>query len=81
MTTAADPRTRPVPSPAAALDPDQPVPFALTAKAHAALGQEEDTAAESGSAEWGCERCGAAYFGTPPDDGLCLACRAGEHGR
>jgi hypothetical protein len=21
--------------------------------------------------EWACHRCGAAYFGTPPGDGLC----------
>jgi hypothetical protein len=29
--------------------------------------------------EWGCTQCGAAHFGTPPDDGLCRDCR--EHGR
>jgi hypothetical protein len=52
-------------------DPDRPIPFTLTAKAHAALD-------EDGPAEWGCEQCGAAYLGTPPDDGLCRACRAGE---
>ena len=40
--------------------------------------REEDTAAGTGPAEWGCQRCGAAWFGTPPDDGLCPACR--EHG-
>jgi hypothetical protein len=28
-----------------------------------------------GRSEWGCARCGAAYFGTPPDDGLCTDCR------
>lgn len=25
--------------------------------------------------EWGCESCGDAWFGIPPDDGLCAACR------
>ena len=24
---------------------------------------------------WACERCGAAYFGTPPEDGRCPGCR------
>lgn len=24
---------------------------------------------------WACLRCGVAYFGTPPDDGLCAGCR------
>lgn len=28
-----------------------------------------------GSEEWGCECCGDAWFGTPPDDGLCSRCR------
>jgi hypothetical protein len=26
---------------------------------------------------WFCRRCGHGYFCTPPDDGLCLACRSG----
>jgi NTP pyrophosphatase (non-canonical NTP hydrolase) len=43
--------------------------------------REDDTAAAPGLAEWGCERCGAAYLGTPPDDGRCHACRAGEDGQ
>jgi hypothetical protein len=48
-------------------DPGQPVPFTLTAKALALLDQvPEDQRA--------CERCGAAWFGTPPDDGLCPGC-------
>ena len=40
--------------------------------------REEDTV--PGPGEWGCERCGAAFFGTPPGDGLCAACRPGEAG-
>jgi hypothetical protein len=51
-----------------AADPDQPVPFTLTPKAHALLDQPDGN-------QWACERCGAAYFSTPPDDGLCPACR------
>ena len=43
--------------------------------------REEDTAAGPGPGEWGCQRCGAAYFGTPPEDGLCPACRAGQDDR
>jgi hypothetical protein len=57
----------------AAPDPDQPVPFTLTAKARALLDQAPDD-------QWTCERCGAAYFGTLPDDGLCPACRADDDG-
>ena len=76
------------PTPALAADPGQPVPYTLTAKAHAALDQdnsrgryEEDTPAATGLGEWGCERCGAAYLGTEPEDGLCTPCRTGEGGR
>jgi hypothetical protein len=52
-------------------DPDQPIPFTLTPKARALLDQVPD-------GQWACEQCGAAYFGTPPEDGLCPGCR--EHG-
>ena len=58
----------------AAPDPGQPIPFTLTPKARALLDQVPDD-------QWACERCGAAWFGTPPDDGLCPPCRAGEDGR
>jgi hypothetical protein len=54
-------------------DLDQPVPFTLTPKAHAEL----DSDSPPGPGEWGCDQCGAAFFGTPPGDGLCPACRAG----
>jgi NTP pyrophosphatase (non-canonical NTP hydrolase) len=33
-----------------------------------------DTTAATGPEEWGCERCGAAFLGTPPEDGLCARC-------
>jgi NTP pyrophosphatase (non-canonical NTP hydrolase) len=42
--------------------------------------REEDTTGP-GPDEWGCERCGAAYFGTPPEGGMCPDCRAAENGR
>jgi hypothetical protein len=54
--------------------PDRPVPFALTPKAHAEL---DTDGASPGPGEWACGRCGAAFFGTPPGDGLCPACRGG----
>jgi hypothetical protein len=31
--------------------------------------------------QWACERCGAAWFGAPPGDGLCPPCRAGQDGQ
>ena len=54
--------------------PGQPVPFTLTPKALALLDQVPDD-------QWACERYGAAWFGTPPEDRLCPPCRAGEDGR
>jgi hypothetical protein len=69
------------------LGPDQPIPFSLTSKALAALDSgttatamdcgcgPDDCAACAGSG-WACLRCGDAFFGTAPDDGLCPPCRA-----
>ena len=37
--------------------------------------REEDT---PGPGEWACPGCGDAWFGTPPEDGPCPACRAGQ---
>jgi hypothetical protein len=56
--------------------PDRPIPFTLTPKAHALLGTATPAAAP-GPGEWGCDQCGAAYFGTPPGGGLCPPCRGG----
>jgi hypothetical protein len=56
-------------------DPDQPVPFTLSPKAHAEL-DSGDTA--PGPGEWGCDQCGVAFFGTPPEGGQCPACRGGK---
>jgi NTP pyrophosphatase (non-canonical NTP hydrolase) len=44
-------------------------------------GWRKDDTAESGPDEWACEQCGAAWFGSAPEDRLCPDCRAGEHGR
>jgi hypothetical protein len=55
---------------------DRPIPFTLTPKALALLA---DPGAEPG--EWACTRCANAWFGTPPGDGLCPPCRAGQDGR
>ena len=43
--------------------------------------REEDPAAGPGPGEWGCEQCGAAFFGAPPEDGLCPPCRTGQDDR
>jgi NTP pyrophosphatase (non-canonical NTP hydrolase) len=45
----------------------------------AILTQIPDDAPRPG--EWDCKRCGEAWFGTPPEDGLCPACRAAEDDR
>jgi hypothetical protein len=37
-----------------------------------------DQAARIPQGQWACQRCGAAYFGTPPEDGRCPACHPGE---
>ena len=52
-----------------AADPDRPVPYTLTAKACAVLGEVPD-------GQWACTGCGDAWFGTAPEDGLCPACEA-----
>jgi hypothetical protein len=56
--------------------PDTPIPFTLTPKAHALLSTATPAAA-LGPGEWGCDQCGAAFFGTPPGDGLCPPCQGG----
>jgi hypothetical protein len=64
--------------------PDCPVPFTLTPKAHAALDGPAAAVLTAAAlfgptpGEWGCGRCGGAWFGIPPGDGLCPGCR--DHG-
>lgn len=63
-----------------------PVPFTLTAKAHAALaaapvmhcGCGYDDCTACAGYGWACQRCGLAFFGGRPDDGLCRACQPGD---
>jgi hypothetical protein len=31
--------------------------------------------------QWACQCCGAAYFGTAPEHGLCPGCQTVDHGR
>jgi hypothetical protein len=67
-----------------ATDADRPVPFTLTAKAHAVLGYPgpvmdcgcgyADCSACAGYG-WACRTCGRAFFGTPPEHGQCPACQ------
>jgi hypothetical protein len=80
-------------APAGAINRDQPIPFTLTPKALAALTPDSHGPVSPGQVMccgcgyddcsacavdgWACPRCGAAYFGTPPGDGLCPDC----HGR
>jgi hypothetical protein len=67
--------------------PDDPIPFTLTPKAHATLDTDgpvmdcgcscgyDDCTACAGYG-WACLRCGLAFFGTPPEHGLCGPCHA-----
>ncbi len=60
--------------------PDEPIQYTLTPKAVAFLdrtapGRHEGTAIIDGIAGWACGRCGFAWFGPVPDDGLCPGCR------
>jgi rubrerythrin len=58
-------------------DPDSPIPYTLTPKAHAVLDATPHRGYDDCAGnDWACAGCGAAYFGTPPDDELCPACRA-----
>jgi hypothetical protein len=59
---------------------DEPIPYTLTPKASAFLdltapGRHEGTAIIDGATGWACGRCGFAWFGPVPDDGLCESCR------
>jgi hypothetical protein len=58
-----------------ALSLDSPIPYTLTAKAHAALRDLAATSDGPEPGEWACQQCGAAWFGTPPEDGRCPDCR------
>jgi hypothetical protein len=71
------PEGHPVTTPA--LDPDQPIPYTLTALAHVAL--TEPGILPGACDDWSCHRCGLGYFGSRPDSGLCVPCLAAVDGR
>jgi hypothetical protein len=60
------------------LNPDSPVPYTLTPKAHAALADAPAVPLPDGTGEWACAVCGDAFFGTPPADMLCVLCQPGD---
>jgi rubrerythrin len=64
-----------------ALSLDTPIPFTLTPKALAALRDPAPTSDGPEPGEWACQQCGAAWFGPPPDDGLCPGCRGDGGGQ
>ena len=41
------------------------------ARLHLELAQTAGKAPGPSAEEWACQRCGAAYFGPRPEDGLC----------
>lgn len=53
--------------------------YTLTIYTHQSTGKyrnaAEAVAAVLLGAGWECSKCGAAYLGTSPEDGLCRACR------
>jgi hypothetical protein len=69
--------------------PDRSVPYRLTAMAYAVIapagpgpvmdcGCGYDDCSACAGYGWACLRCGAAFFGATPEDGLCPACGAAE---
>jgi hypothetical protein len=50
--------------------------YTLAIYTHPSTGKDRDAAGKvAGMIGWACEKCGAAYFGTPPDGGLCEVCK------
>jgi integrase len=50
--------------------------YTLAIYTHPSTGKDRDAAGKvAGMFGWACEKCGAAYFSTPPEDGLCEVCR------
>jgi hypothetical protein len=50
--------------------------YTLAIYTHPSTGKDRDAAGKvAGMLGWACARCGAAYFGTPPEDGLCEVCK------
>jgi hypothetical protein len=55
--------------------------YTLAIYTHPSTGKDRDAAGKvAGMLGWACAKCGAAYFGTPPDHMLCGPCAADEEG-
>ena len=78
------------------LHDDRPIPYTLTAKAHAALDHKPadagpgpvmdcgcgyDDCTPCAGYGWACLACGLAFFGGPPEHGLCPGCHAAGDSR
>ena len=55
--------------------------YTLAIYTQPSTGKDRDAAGKvAGMRGWACARCGVAYFGTPPENGLCCLCAADEEG-
>lgn len=55
--------------------------YTLAIYTHPSTGKDRDAAGKvARMIRWACAKCGAAYFGTPPENGLCGPCAADEEG-
>jgi integrase len=55
--------------------------YTLAIYTHPSTGKDRDAAGKvAGMIGWACAKCGAAYFGAPPETGLCGPCAADEEG-
>ena len=55
--------------------------YTLAIYTHPSTGKDRDAAGKvAGMLGWACVKCGAAYFGTPPENGLCGPCAADDEG-
>lgn len=53
--------------------------YTLAIYTHPSTGKDRDAAGKvAGMLGWACVKCGAAYFGTPPESGLCEVCREAQ---
>lgn len=55
--------------------------YTLAIYTHPSTGKDRDAAGKvAGLFGWACAKCGAAYFGEPPENGLCGPCAADDDG-
>jgi integrase len=55
--------------------------YTLAIYTHPSTGKDRDAAGKvAGMLGWACARCGAAHFGTPPENELCGPCAADDEG-